>query len=273
MPIIWGVIIMQCFTGPNIILFQLSGSCHHCGFDMDHYVTHGLNCHWSEGCHHCHAPFSPGAFWTLSLWPEVPRWHHDGTTEEHKVTGVGCNLSRHLCSLIHHKCHQSGWSSGSPSREEEEIKVLSLRPQSRVCFCGHWNHHAGLFILSQWTSSGMLVTTSGWWERTNASATLCRGYLLLCRGGNATSVMRTIALMYLRLLFLPLLPYFLFFISFDEVLFHCINNVLLIFYYVTIAVFFLCVSCFFLFLVFVYSLMMFYCVVSIHCIITCVLFV
>ena len=84
--------------------------------------------------------------------------------------------------------------------------------------------------------------------------------------------MRTIALMYLRLLFLPLLPYFLFFISFDEVLFHCINNVLLIFYYVTIAVFYLCVL-FFLFLVFVYSLMMFYCVVSIHCIITCVLFV
>jgi len=55
-----------------------------------------------------------------------------------------------------------------------------------------------------------------------------RSFIAVQRG-NATSVMGTIALMYLRLLFLPLFPYFLFVISFDEVLFHCINNVLLIF--------------------------------------------
>lgn len=44
--------------------------------------------------------------------------------------------------------------------------------------------------------------------------------------GNATSVIGTIALMYLRLLLRPVFA----FISFDEVLFHCINSVLLMFY-------------------------------------------
>jgi len=116
---------------------------------------------------------------------KASRWCH------RRTQSYWCGMQPVQTSLLPHTSQvppvrleqwQPGWSSGSPSREEE-IKVLSLRPQSRVCFCGHWNHHAGLFVLSQWTSSWMLVTTSGWWERTNALQLLYAEVIYCCAEG------------------------------------------------------------------------------------------
>ena len=107
-------------------------TCQHCGTQFDQQATHGLSCRDSEGCHHQNSAINDilHRALTLALVPSCLEpsglSHTDGkcpdggTLVKRQAPGLGCHMSGHLCTLLHHNCISRSRSCGCYSRGEEE---------------------------------------------------------------------------------------------------------------------------------------------------------